>query len=200
VPRKPLGDEADDGGGGEAATEVMQRVDRAIRTRVFTTPFPGDFTSVRARNGQLVLAVEGEFEVSLTLAGPLPGDPWRLLWLDVLVPGVEASTRRARDSPPWLLRMRDWVAALLVRRGVSDPLMACYRALHYFCLDLRIRCVKAEAKELETRYRHGSTVFRREDDPARRKAWALYYWCSAVKRPSPDKPHLLFSVDEWGQL
>ena len=177
IPPKPQAESESD--------SFLSQIDRAIRRRVFVTPIPGDFSGIRMANGQLILRVDGEFEVSLTVEGPSQSDSWRLLWIDILVPGVEASTRRgSSDSLGWLFVFRDWVSAMLRKHSSSDPMMFLYRSLHFFCLDLRVKCVRAEAVRLQSCFRPGTVVFQKEQRQP--KTWALYYWCQKSSA-TPDR-------------
>jgi len=194
-------------------TDVLGQIERIIRFRVFTTPFPQEFTFIRIERGQLVLRVEREFQVWLTVTGPKVEDPWKLLRLDLLVPGAEATTQPQSPTAElwprnvWLVRLRDAIQKRLTAQ-LQDPLTFIYRSIHMFCLNLRVKSAKIEALRLESHFKLGTVKYRKGEAKTRN----IFYWCSRKSKPTVDlgkarsgtmpfeNPCLQLFCDEWGQL
>ena len=58
-------------------------------------------TIPQIENGRVRFTVEHEFEVSLTLMGDTPGEPWRLLEIEILVEDKETG-----DGKPLVHQMQ----------------------------------------------------------------------------------------------
>eukprot|EP00727_Mastigamoeba_balamuthi_P001669 m51a1_g115 putative mediator of rna polymerase ii transcription subunit 14 (1256) ;mRNA; f:351084-356222 len=200
------------------AAAMVQAAERALQSRLFGEDLAPQYTSAQIERGQLVLRVEGEFEVSLTLQSDEPQAPFRIRWLRILVPGSEAVADPSKVVPPdvWIgdafvYHLRDELQRRLLEwNGSNRCIEAIYNVLHDYCLQIKTSAVTKEAESIKSLYaRCGVEVV---SEPT---GFSLYYWkaktssghgqisqqqAAQQQQPVTDYPRLKLFTDEWGVL
>jgi hypothetical protein len=128
-------------------TSAITWLNHQLHLRLVKDKLPDGLHSCRIAKGRLWLKKNNLFEISLTLHGPEPDAPWRLLSLDVLVTnpmGAGSSDARAlfQDQRFAVLQI---VEERLAARHVPDPLLFAVRCLHFFCIALQLTVMTTQA-------------------------------------------------------
>eukprot|EP00041_Stephanoeca_diplocostata_P038559 m.1527755 g.1527755 ORF g.1527755 m.1527755 type:complete len:1595 (-) comp25235_c0_seq5:831-5615(-) len=149
--------------------QAMRWLDQHIGARLIDTHLPHVISTSTVRRGRLWLGETGLYEVSLTLSGPQPEDPWRLLSLDVLVGqtdgdaglgsadgggGTVGGRALARDQIPPLHQRAQHVLSTVVPTHAVHAMCTTLRGL---CLAVRLTMLIEEATRLE-RHSHRSLL------------------------------------------
>jgi hypothetical protein len=139
-----------------------------LRLRLCTCRLPADLSSLRVAHGRVLLRAEGLFELAVTLSGPDPGAPWRLLRVSVQVekPGEEG-VREAESAPSLAERrlltegqvvaLHQLLAARLESPAIKDKLTDLASVTRCFCVHLQLSLLAEQANQLAQR-RWGRTV------------------------------------------
>lgn len=138
----------------------MAWLNHELGTRLTDTVLPRGISSARIAHGRLWLTEDPLYEVSVTLSGPNPTDPWRLLSVDVAIGGAPRSGAAsavgsddderlvAADQIPMVHRM----VQVLLDAGGPEPLHAACTALRGFCYAVRLMELTDEAHMLTQRW------------------------------------------------
>ena len=121
---------------------ALMKLDALVRSKLLEVSLPKDITEVKISDGTVLLRVDGEFKVLVTLGYRGHLSLWRILHLELLV--------GERSGPVKLEELqRHALGDDLERRmaAVEDPFMTLYSILHELCvalvMDTVIRQVQA---------------------------------------------------------
>ncbi|XP_071549261.1 mediator of RNA polymerase II transcription subunit 14 [Panulirus ornatus] len=126
--------------------QTLTRLEQIIQHRLVTSELPPQMRTSRIENGRVRFTVEHEFEVSLTLMGDAPTEPWRLLEIEILVEDKETG-----DGKPLVHQMQIAFIHQLIQSRLQDnpnPLHETYMVLHSFCQSLQLEVLFAQTQKL----------------------------------------------------
>jgi mediator of RNA polymerase II transcription subunit 14 len=118
---------------GEERELALPKLDTLLRSRLLEVSLPKEISNVTVSDGRVVLHVEGEFKVQLTLGYRGHLSLWRILHVELLV--------GERSGPLKLTEMQRFsIGDDLERRmaAVENPFAILYSVLHEFCIALVI--------------------------------------------------------------
>ncbi|XP_069951708.1 mediator of RNA polymerase II transcription subunit 14-like isoform X2 [Cherax quadricarinatus] len=124
--------------------QTLARLEQIIQHRLVTSELPPQMRTSRIENGRVRFTVEHEFEVSLTLMGDSPSEPWRLLEIEILVEDKETGDGKALVHPMQVAFIHQLIQSRL--QDNPNPLHETYMVLHAFCqaLQLEVLCVQTQ--------------------------------------------------------
>eukprot|EP01105_Mastigella_eilhardi_P016161 TRINITY_DN3699_c0_g1_i2.p1 TRINITY_DN3699_c0_g1~~TRINITY_DN3699_c0_g1_i2.p1 ORF type:complete len:1080 (+),score=205.06 TRINITY_DN3699_c0_g1_i2:159-3242(+) len=165
---------------------TMDRLDAALRFRLFSTLIPQQFSSLSISKGRLVCVVENEFRIFLTLEGSALH--WRLLGVEITVPGSPLSV-----GSPQTLKLSEF-AQTRMKPG-AETLVDLYKFLHEFCVSLQLELASVQADTIKRTCRTHSIKL----DCVKDNHVAIYYW-RMLDRSGENSPYVKLYVDQWGHL
>ncbi|KAH9318352.1 hypothetical protein KI387_020121 [Taxus chinensis] len=128
---------------GEERELALPKLDTLLRSRLLEASLPNEISSVKVSDGRVVLSVEGEFKVQLTLGYRGNLSLWRILHLELLV--------GERSGPLKLAEIQRFnIGDDLERRmaAAENPFTTMYSILHEFCIALVMDTVLRQVKTL----------------------------------------------------
>jgi len=128
---------------GEERELALPKLDTLLRSRLLEVSLPKEISNVTVSDGRVVLHVEGEFKVQLTLGYRGHLSLWRILHVELLV--------GERSGPLKLTEMQRFsIGDDLERRmaAVENPFAILYSVLHEFCIALVMDTVLRQVKTL----------------------------------------------------
>ena len=122
-------------------SEAVAYVNDVIHYRLFNTPIPKEFSSITTGNGRVYIRVDGEFEVSMTVAGPTLTSPWIVLSLTVLVADTQG------DQFGFNPQQYEWVREVARTKMLEsdNPLNQLYFFLHKLCIRIALQELERQA-------------------------------------------------------
>lgn len=149
-----------DAPGKEEATEALAWLNHELGTRLTEIQLPRSISSARIATGRLWLQEDHLYELSVTLSGPEPANPWRLLSVDIWVggggPDAAAGDGESREDDrlvaPDQIPMVHRMVQMQLDTGGAEPLLAACSALRGFCFAVRLMELTDDAQLLPSRW------------------------------------------------
>ncbi|XP_057826990.2 mediator of RNA polymerase II transcription subunit 14 [Cryptomeria japonica] len=128
---------------GEERELALPKLDTLLRSRLLEASLPDEISSVMVSDGRVVLCVDGEFKVQLTLGYRGNLSLWRILHLELLV--------GERSGPLKIAEIQRFnIGDDLERRmaAAENPFATMYSILHEFCIALVMDTVLRQVNTL----------------------------------------------------
>lgn len=127
----------------EEQKPVLKKLDAIVRSKLLEVSIPKEFSGVEVSNGTVMLLVDGEFKVLVTLGYRGHLSLWRILHLELLV-GEKGGLIKLEES------RRHVLGDDLERRmaAAENPFMTLYSVLHELCVALTMDTVIRQVQVL----------------------------------------------------
>lgn len=128
--------------------EILPRLQQILTARVAIAELPIQFSTVNIRNGIVTLAVDGEFEVKLSVKSDNLFAPWHIYKTKLFLRDPEEPEQELIHPAQMQLittSIQSWL------NDCENPLVELYRYLHYYCQSLRLQILFEQACRIRNR-------------------------------------------------